>query len=242
MGGRATRRSGGTAGWWGMAPGRGAARTPSGARPAGSHAGGRRRPRASGGVLDPAAVEGLAAARRERAARGRSSSVGRLPGIGAQPPPRRVERAASSPAGPGVGMLRAVEHARAPAALDDAAGVHHEHPVGQLGDDAEVVGDQHDRRCRARAAARCSSSRIWAWMVTSRAVVGSSAISSFGVAGQRHGDHHALAHAAGELVRVVVEPLLRRPGCRPAEQLDRAPARLASGQASMRAAAAPSIW
>ena len=32
-------------------------------------------------------------------------------------------------------------------------------------------------------------------MVTSRAVVGSSAISSAGSAGQRHGDHHPLAHA-----------------------------------------------
>ena len=28
------------------------------------------------------------------------------------------------------------------------------------------------------------------------------------VAGQRHGDHHALAHAAGELVRVVVDAAL----------------------------------
>ena len=41
-------------------------------------------------------------------------------------------------------------------------------------------------------------------MVTSSAVVGSSAISSFGLQAQRHGDHHALAHAAGELVRIVV--------------------------------------
>ena len=42
------------------------------------------------------------------------------------------------------------------------------------------------------------------------------------LAGQRHGDHHPLAHAAGELVRVVVEPLR---GPRDADQpqhLDRA--------------------
>jgi hypothetical protein len=48
----------------------------------------------------------------------------------------------------------------------------------------------------------CSSahaaSRICAWMVTSSAVVGSSAISRRGSAGQGHGDHHALAHAAAE--------------------------------------------
>ena len=47
------------------------------------------------------------------------------------------------------------------------------------------------------------SSRIWAWIVTSSAVVGSSAMSSFGFGRQRHGDHHALAHAARQLVRVL---------------------------------------
>ena len=40
-----------------------------------------------------------------------------------------------------------------------------------------------------------SSCRICAWIVTSSAVVGSSAISSAGPADQRHGDHGALAHA-----------------------------------------------
>ena len=60
-------------------------------------------------------------------------------------------------------------------------------------------------------------------MVTSSAVVGSSAIRSVGLAGQRHGDHHALAHAAGELVRIVVERASRREGMRDQlEHLDRA--------------------
>jgi hypothetical protein len=53
-----------------------------------------------------------------------------------------------------------------------------------------------------------SSSRIWAWIVTSSAVVGSSAISSFGLHGQRHGDHDALPHAARELVRIFLHPPL----------------------------------
>ena len=35
-----------------------------------------------------------------------------------------------------------------------------------------------------------------------------------GAAGQRHGDHDALAHAAGQLVRVLVEALARARGCR----------------------------
>ena len=52
-------------------------------------------------------------------------------------------------------------------------------------------------RCRS-----LSRSRICACTVTSSAVVGSSAISSFGVVDQADGDHRPLAHAAGELVRV----------------------------------------
>jgi hypothetical protein len=52
-----------------------------------------------------------------------------------------------------------------------------------------------------------SSARICAWMVTSSAVVGSSQISSCGLAGQRHGDHGALALAAAQLVRVDVDAL-----------------------------------
>ena len=60
-----------------------------------------------------------------------------------------------------------------------------------------------------RACSSRSSVRICAWVVTSSAVVGSSAISSAGSLDQRHGDHHALALAAGELVRD-----RRRPGSR----------------------------
>jgi hypothetical protein len=48
-------------------------------------------------------------------------------------------------------------------------------------------------------------SRIWAWIVTSSAVVGSSAIRMSGRQAEGDGDHHALAHAARELVRVLVE-------------------------------------
>ena len=39
-------------------------------------------------------------------------------------------------------------------------------------------------------------------MVTSRAVVGSSAMSTRGDVDERHRDHHALDHSAGELVGI----------------------------------------
>ena len=64
----------------------------------------------------------------------------------------------------------------------------------------------------------CSSRRICACTVTSSAVVGSSAISSSRLAHQRHGDHHALAQAAGELVRDTGQPHARRGDADAAEQ------------------------
>ena len=65
------------------------------------------------------------------------------------------------------------------------------------------------------------SRRICAWMVTSSAVVGSSASSRIGIARQRDGDHHALAHAAAELMRVVVNALFGFRNADELQQLDR---------------------
>jgi hypothetical protein len=65
-----------------------------------------------------------------------------------------------------------------------------------------VRDQQHGHAAAALQLA--SRSRIWPRSVTSSAVVGSSASSSLGLAGQRHGDHGALALAAAELVRKAV--------------------------------------
>jgi hypothetical protein len=81
------------------------------------------------------------------------------------------------------------------------------------------VRDEQRGHPRSRASP-VSRSITAAWVVTSRPVVGSSAISSWRPAGQRDGDHHALAHAARQLERVGVgAPLAgsaiatsRRPG------------------------------
>ena len=61
---------------------------------------------------------------------------------------------------------------------------------------------------------------ICAWIDTSSAVVGSSAISELGLGGQRERDHDALAHAARELVRVVVDAALGRRNAGGREQFD----------------------
>ena len=65
------------------------------------------------------------------------------------------------------------------ALLAHDAVAHDDDVVGDLADDAEVVADeQHAHPVPLLQPA--SSSRIWRWIVTSSAVVGSSAISSFG--------------------------------------------------------------
>ena len=76
-------------------------------------------------------------------------------------------------------MQRVVEELVERALLDDPARVHDDDPVGDVGDDAEVVGDEDDAAPVSARSSR-SSSRICAWIVTSSAVVGSSAISSLG--------------------------------------------------------------
>ena len=54
--------------------------------------------------------------------------------------------------------------------------------------------------------------------MTSSAVVGSSAMISLRLAGQRDGDHDALAHAAGKLMRILLQPALRIGDADQAEQ------------------------
>ena len=78
-------------------------------------------------------------------------------------------------------------------------------------------------RSATRSAIR---SRICPWMVTSSAVVGSSAISRSRLAGERHGDGDALALAAGKLVRVGIDALGRIGKADAVEQCNRLVARL----------------
>ena len=73
-----------------------------------------------------------------------------------------------------------------------------------------------------------SRSRICAWIVTSSAVVGSSAIDQRRPAGERHRDQHALAQAAGELMRIIANPRRGVGNSDGGQQIDRLRARLAA--------------
>ena len=107
--------------------------------------------------------------------------------------------------------------------LDDGAGVHHRHPVGQTF--ATTLRSwliQITRHVTRWPRSSVTRSRICACTVTSSAVVGSSAMRRCGVARKRHRDHHPLAHSAGKLVRIVMDPLVRAGNADRVQQFDRA--------------------
>ena len=93
--------------------------------------------------------------------------------------------------------------------LGDAPGIHHRHPVRRLGDHAHVMGDEHHRRAMlARQALQHRDDlRLNRDVERGRRLVGDD---ERGFGAKRERDHHALAHAARELVRIVVDPLLGR--------------------------------
>ena len=113
--------------------------------------------------------------------------------------------------------------------------------VAHLGDHAEVVGDQQDRHAElvAAGAQQVEDLRLDGDVERGGRLVGDQ---QRGPAGERHGDHHPLAQAARQLVRILREAPLGRADAdhaAAARARPRAP-RLAPGRG---ACAAPrSIW
>ena len=107
-----------------------------------------------------------------------------------------------------IGMARIGEQRLDRRLLDDLAGIHHGHPLAGLGDHAHGMGDQHDRHAEAllHLVHQLEDLRLDGDVERRGRLVGDQEL---GLAGERHGDHDALAHAAGELVRIVVHAPLR---------------------------------
>ena len=85
--------------------------------------------------------------------------------------------------------------------LDDLAAVHHGDAVGHLGDDAEVVGDQHDAgpALGLEGAHQVEDLGLDRDVERGGRLVGDEQL---GLGGEGHGDHHPLRLTARELVRV----------------------------------------
>ena len=137
-------------------------------------------------------------------------------------------------------MRGAVEDLLGGAELNGAARVHDHDLVGHVGDDAEVVGD-HDDGVAVLLLHRLhelDDLRLDRDVEGRGRLVGDKDVR---VAGERHGDHDALAHAAGELVRVVLDALLGVGDADHLEQLDGALARLLLGVAAVKPEALPQL-
>ena len=114
--------------------------------------------------------------------------------------------------------------------LDDASGVHHQHAVADLGDDGDVVADQEDGDVLlvADRLEQVEHLLLHGDVEGRRRLVGDD---ERRVAHEPHADHGALAHAARELVRVLLRALLGIGDPHRAEAIDGPRERLLARQA-----------
>ena len=136
----------------------------------------------------------VAAGRQQRKGRGRIASLHR-----AQPRYRGEECL-------GIGVARRVKNLLDVAFFDFFPPVHDDHPVRDLGNDAHVVCDENDRHAHflLQQPHQLEDLRLNGDVERRRGLVGDEQLR---LARQRHGDHHALAHSPGKLVRVAAHLL-----------------------------------
>ena len=122
-------------------------------------------------------------------------------------------------------MARVVEDLLGRATLAVAAGVHDHDLVAHLRHDAQVVGDHDDGHAHLllELLHELEDLGLDGHVKGRGGLVGNQDVR---LAGKRHGDHDALAHAAGMLVRVLLHALLGLVDAHEAQHLDRAVPRL----------------
>ena len=104
--------------------------------------------------------------------------------------------------GPRVGRRRCGQHLSGPARLLHGAAAHDDDPVGAVGGDGEVVRDEEDAgaRLRAELVEQIEHRPLHRDIERASRFVGDDQL---GLERERRRDQHALAHAAGQLVRVL---------------------------------------
>ena len=162
---------------------------------------------------------GERAARREAAAGQRLAQVGRAAADRHQLQRVRQQVGEGVAQAHRVGMARPRQHLAHRAALDHLAGIHHHDLVAEIGHDADVVRHQHHRELQPllQLAQHVEDLALDDDVERRHRLVGQQ---QAGLQRQRHGDRGALAHAAGELVRIVGQPAFAE--AHQVEQLGRA--------------------
>src|SRR5271166_48859 len=109
----------------------------------------------------------------------------------------------------GIGMLRLFQHLRRRALLNLLALPHHYNAISNLGDHAHVMGDEYDRHALLvlQQLDQFEDFSLHGYVEHGGRLVCDEQLR---LAGERHGDHYALAHAAREAMRIFVEALARR--------------------------------
>ena len=127
-------------------------------------------------------------------------------------------------------MARIADHLAGRAFLDDAPGVHHRETVGHFHRGAHVVGDEDDGEAEfaLQFAQQQQDLDLHGGVERGGGLIGEQHLWP---AGQGERDHRALAHAAGHLVRIGVEPALGAGYAHPLEEFQRTLARLGGADA-----------
>ena len=127
-------------------------------------------------------------------------------------------------------MTRLMEDRADVASLHNLAGIHDAHPVAELGDDAQMVGDEEDGAAdlALQGFQELDRGELQGGVQRRRRLVGDQKL---GLRHQGHGDDDALAHAAREFMRVLLQAALGIGQAHTAQHLDGAGAlgRLAAG-------------
>ena len=171
-------------------------------------------------------LDAMRTARRKPAAGGRRAQVRRQALDGLEPlPARHVEPGNRAHQAERVGMAGPQEDVVGGALLDDARRIHHVDAVGVAGDHAEIVrdDDQRDVEPARQILHQLQDLRLDGDVERGRRLVGDDELR---IAGKPDGDHHALAHAAGEVMRILLEPALAVGDADEPQELERALARL----------------
>ena len=103
--------------------------------------------------------------------------------------------------------------------LDDLAGIHHHHPVGDIGNHAEIVRDEEHAHAHLglEFLEQLEHLRLNRHVKCRGRLVGDHDV---GLVGEGHRDHDALPLAARELVRILVHRRFRLRHPDPAHQLE----------------------